>query len=256
MIQNDNNNTMFKTTHLDGSVYQTLFEYDGKQYWVGADYYPVSEGFLVSYKAGLAESWFASSFEYGTSFDDLIVQCAEEDIEQIVIEQIEANKERAAKRVLYTAYHVEHYFKAWSHNENKNFYEGFRAFPQYVPHAGKGKSILFRSSYMAVNFYFYCHINEDEKTIQVLGTSTDSSFPKVCSITIPAQYHGTYAELISEYYMSNRASLDNLVMTGTLPTIITEPSADVSFSEIYQPHFGNKLILWPDPAYTSDLGQP
>ena len=110
MIQTGNNNIEFKTTHLDGFVYQTLFDYDGKQYWIGADYYPVSEGFLVSYKAGLAESWFASSFEYGTSFDDLIVKCAEEDIEQLVIEQIEANKERAAKRVLYTAYNVEHCF--------------------------------------------------------------------------------------------------------------------------------------------------
>ena len=258
MIHTGNDNIEFKTSHLDGHIYQTLFDHEGEQYWIGADYYPISEGFLVCYKAGLAKSWFACSFEYGTSFPDLIIHCAQEDIEQIISEHIEENKKCAAERVLHMAYNVEDDFHAWCHNGNRDFYERFRAFPRYIPHAGKGKSILLRSSYKAANYYYYCHIDEDNKNIQVLGTDSDESFSKICDIRIPDQHHGNYVELIENYYMVNMESLEYLVRTGKVPTMISaNPLVDPAITrKMFPPHLGDELILWPDPVYTADIDQP
>lgn len=242
MVQGNSANGELKITYLDGYIYQTLFEYKGKQYWIGADYYPISEGFLVSYKAGLVESWFSCSLEYGSFFPDLIIQCTKEDIEQVILEQVTKTKSQrdAARRVLHMAYNVEGHLHAWSHNGNEDFYEGFRAFPQYTPHSGRNKSILLRSSQYSSSFYFYCHIDEENKNIQVFGTESDSSFSKVCDIAIPDQYQGSYAELIKSYYTVNRKSLEDLVQTGKLPTaFLTKPLADpADMRKMFPPHPG------------------
>ena len=253
MVQGDSANGELKITCLDGFVYQTLFEYEDKQYWIGADYYPTPEGFLVSYKAGLVASWFSCSFEYGGFFPDLIIQCAEEDIERVISAQAAKSQIDVAKRVLHMAYNVEDDLHAWSHNGNEDFYERFRAFPQYTPHPGKNKSILLRSSQYSTSFYFYCHIGEEN--IQVLGTESDSSFSKVCDIAIPDQYQGSYAELIESYYAANRESLECLVRTGKVPTaFLSKPLVDPAGTrKMFPPHRGNELLLWPDPAYTFDV---
>lgn len=257
MVQGDNASGEFKTTYLDGYIYQTLFKYKGEQYWIGADYYPISGGFLVSYKAGLVSSWFSCSLEYGSFFPDLIIQCAKEDIEQVIFEQVTKTKSQrdAARRVLHMAYNVEDDLHAWSHNGNEDFYERFRAFPQYTPHPGKNESILLRSSQYATNFYFYCHIDKENNNIQVLGTESDSSFSKVCDIAIPNQHQGNYAELVESYYTANRESLEDLVRTGKVPTaFLTKPLADpADMRKMFPPHRGKKLLLWPDLAYTFDM---
>lgn len=243
-----------EVSHLEGHVYQTLFDYKGEQYWLGADYYPVPEGYLVSYKAGLVKSWFASNFEYGDRFEDVIVNCAEDEIMQVILEHIENNKELAAERVLQTAYSVEDYFRMWIDSGNKAYYEKFKAFPQYTPHIGTGKSILIQSRFRASHFYLYCHINEEERNIQVFGTISDSGFSKVCDIALSPDFDGNYARLLKKYCADNRQLIDKLLMTSHWQISIARPTfTSENLRKMCQPHVGDELILWPDPAYTAGI---
>lgn len=92
---------------LFGHIYETIFDYEGHQFWIGADYYPEveSEGkYLVSYKVGIVDSWFATAFEYTVPLDDIYIECHEDEILNIVRRHIEEKKSYAAKRYLESIY--------------------------------------------------------------------------------------------------------------------------------------------------------
>lgn len=89
------NNTPLEITALTGKFYQTSFEYAGQQFWIGVDYYPVSGGYQVSYKVGLAGSWFATSVDPAVPvMYDEIINCTAADIEDIILKNIEEKKRR------------------------------------------------------------------------------------------------------------------------------------------------------------------
>ncbi len=231
--------------HLTGKCFQTFVEFDGFRFWVGADYYPVSDGYRVSYKAGFVKSWFAVTFDYGPPVKhDEIIQCSEQDIDSIVKEKIEKEKFEAAERCLEAAYSLKFYFETWMKNGNEAYAKAFKEALAYQPHDGVCDSILVSITFRALDLSLYCHVDVYGKNIQVLGTTGGRAFVKAIDIPIPDQYEGDYTDLISGYIQSSDdlTKISNIVMHFSLP-LDCMARGDKQY---YHTFGGTNFQLWPE----------
>lgn len=209
----ESSTSLMEVKHLTGKCYQTFVEYEGFQFWVGADYYHVPEGYRVGYKVGFTKSWFAVTFDYGPPVKhDEIIQCSEKDIESVVRGKIEKEKFEAAKRCLEAAYSLKFYFDAWMKNGNEAYVEKFKKALAYRPHEGICDSILFSLKFRVLDLRLYCHVDQCGKNIQVLGTDGGRTFIKAMNIPIPDQYEGDYIDLIRDHFQSS----DDLIGTSNV----------------------------------------
>ena len=178
-----------------GKSLQVPFTWKGCNLWMGADYYQEESGdYLVSFKAGFQHGWFALSMDYGVCLDMYRISCRDEEIEAALLRQIEERQAVAGERCIMAAYNTRFYKDEWMQNGNIASSEILGTFTPYPFLEGIHDSILidgskaakqvYPNNYIGVSYY-YCRLNRNAKSIDVLATTTNTGFTHICSIPFP-----------------------------------------------------------------------
>lgn len=178
-----------------GKSLQVPFTWKGCDLWMGADYYLEEPGnYLVSFKTGFQNGWFALSMDYGISLDLVRISCSEDEIEAALLRQMEEKQAVAGERCIMAAYNVRFYKDKWMQNGNASSGETLDSFTPYPFREGIYDSILIDGSkaakqvypnyYIGIS-YFYCRLDREENYIDVLATTTNSGFTHICTIPLP-----------------------------------------------------------------------
>lgn len=234
---------------LFGNVLEIKFEYENHQFWACADYYLESaHSYLVSYKVGLIDSWFATSFEYGVFFDDIHIECSEDEIADILRENIEEKKEYAAKRYLESVYKFMFYCDRPKH---KGLVAHTLAFissssdtgGNYVPFEGICKSVLIRAK---GNISYYGHFNVDGTGIQLFGTETDATYIRVGDIAVSDQDESAIEKRLYEYHETRMIQIHPAIQTMQMEMAVSQEKNDPNWEQAIAPYREREVKLWPE----------
>lgn len=178
-----------------GKSLQVSFTWKGCDLWMGADYYPEEPGhYLVSFKTGFKNGWFALSLDYGVSLDLVHISCNEDEIEAALLRQMEEKKAVAGDRCIMAAYNIRFYKDQWMQNGNAASSKILDSFTPYSFREGTNNSILIDGSkaekqvypnyYIGIS-YFFCRLDHEKALVDVLATTTNRGFTHICTIPLP-----------------------------------------------------------------------
>ena len=178
-----------------GKSLQVPFAWKGCNLWMGADYYREESGeYLVSFKAGFQNGWFALSMDNGICLDMYRISCRDGEIETTFLRQIEERQAVAGERCIMAAYNTRFYKDQRMQNGNAASSKTLDSFTPYPFLEGIHDSILSDGSkaekqvnlndYIGASYY-YCRLNRKAESIDVLATTTNTGFTHICSIPFP-----------------------------------------------------------------------
>ena len=178
-----------------GKSLQVPFTWQGCDLWMGADYYLEESGlYLVSFKTGFQNGWFALSMDYGVCMDLVRISCSDDEIETTLLRRMEEKQAVAGERCIMAAYNSRFYKDQWIKKENASSDEILGSLSPYPFREGTHDSILIDGSKAAKQIYpnyfigisyFYCRLDREENSIDVLSTTTNTGFTHICSIPFP-----------------------------------------------------------------------
>lgn len=237
---------------LFGNVLEIQFEYEGHRFWIGADYYLESEGtYLVSYKVGMTGSWFATACEYGTFFEDIHIECAKEEIVDILRKNLEEKKIHAAKRYLESVYQLMlRYNHPAYHRSQALLAHAFASITSlsttdgvYIPFDGIRKSVLVRTR---GNLCYYGHFSEDGSNLQLFGTETDAAYIKTGDIAVPDQEEDAVEKLLYDYAETYKILVHPSIQTTQMAIVAAEETLDPNWEQAIAPYRKKEIQLWPE----------
>lgn len=217
-----------KAMSTAGKSMQVPFSWKGYALWMGADYYRDESGtYLVSFKTGFQHGWFALSMDYGVCLDLERISCGDDEIEETLRQRMEAKQAVAGERCMMAAYHTRFYKDQWRQNGNESCSRELDSFTPYPFREGICDSILIDGAkaqrqvypnYFIGISYYYCRLDREGNSIDVLATTTNSGFSHICSIPFPetndlATY--IYDHICENSILSKHAKLSEITLVFT-----------------------------------------
>lgn len=196
-------------------------------------------------------SWFATACKYGTFFEDIHIECAEEEIVDILRKNLEEAKIYAAKRYLESVYQLMFRYNDPAYHSFQvllthalNFITSVSATDGiYIPFDGIRKSVLIRAK---GNLYLYGHFSDDGSNLQLFGTETDAAYIKVGDIAVPAQKEGAIEDLLYDYVEAYKTQIHPSIQTTQMTIIAAKETLDSNWEQAIAPYREKEIQLWPE----------
>ncbi len=180
-------------------------------------------------------------------FDDIHIECTENEIVDILRKNMEGKKEYAAKRYLESVYRFMFYCDRPNH---KGLIAHALAFissssdtdGNYVAFEGIRRSVLIRAG---GNCYYYGHFSADGTSLQLFGTETDAIYIRVGDIAVPNQDEAAIEKLLYEYHETRSIQVHPTIQTIQMETAVSQENNDPNWEQALAPYREREVKLWP-----------